>query len=136
MKLIMKAPFKVTSCLFLLIFAIVVGRFSLIAPILGITFLLCSLAVGIVSIFKKHRQAYLESKTTRSVFARNVSIEILGILLAMVVAGLLGRYLAQITTAQIANEFTKLIAGIFIGLLAGTGIGILTTRTLGRILKT
>jgi len=71
----------------------------------------------------------------RSMFVLNIFLEILGILLAMTLAGLFGRHIAQIATEQINNDLTKLIAGIVIGLLAGMGVGILMKRAWGRLLK-
>ena len=103
---------------------------------LGIAFLLFSLAAAISSIFKKQREAYLQSKITRGAFMRNVLLEIFGILLAMALAGLLGRYIAKFATEQISNHLTKLIAGILIGLLVGMGMGVLVNRTWDRLVKT
>ena len=60
----------------------------------------------------------------------------MGILIAMVLAGMVGKYIAQISTAQISSELTKLIAGIVISLLAGMSIGILVNRTWGEFVKT
>lgn len=93
-----------------------------------IGFLLFSVAIAISSIFEKHRGAYLQGKITRALFVRNTLLEIFGILLAMTLAGLLGRYIAQIATQQISNELTKLLAGIVIVLLVGAGIGLLVKR--------
>ena len=93
-----------------------------------IGFLLFSVAIAISSIFKKHRGAYLQGKITRALIVRNTLLEIFGILLEMTLAGLLGRYIAQIATQQISNELTKLLAGIVIGLLVGVGIGLLVKR--------
>ena len=103
---------------------------------LGIAFLLFSLAAAISSIFKKQREAYLQSKITRGAFMRNVLLEIFGILLAMALAGLLGRYIAEIAIKPIHSDLTKLIAGIVIGLLVGLGLGIIVIRTWGRLVKT
>ena len=92
-----------------------------------------SLAIAISSIFKKHKKTYLEGKITRGNLIRNVSLEILGILLAMILAGLAGRTLAQIVTSPIANELTKLITGIVIGIFVGVIIGLLVKKTWGRL---
>ena len=60
----------------------------------------------------------------------------LGLLLAMVLAGLLGCYIAQIMTQQIGNDLIKLAAGIATGLLVGIGVGVLMQRISGRFMKT
>lgn len=104
-------------------------------PILAIAIVIFSLATAILTVFKKNRKAYLQGKITRGVFARNILVEILGVLLAMTLAGLLGRYLAQLAIAKITNELIKLIASIVIGSLAGMGVGFAMKRTWGQLLK-
>jgi hypothetical protein len=103
--------------------------------ILGIIFLFFSFLIASSAVLEKHRQAYLQGRITRSVFIRNVLLECSGILLAMVLAGILGRYIAGIATRQIDNGLIRLIAGIMVGLLVGIGIGILTRKTWGRLAK-
>jgi uncharacterized protein YacL len=98
--------------------------------------LFISFAIAIFFVVQKQRKLYREKPTSRIKLARNVLFESLGILLAMVLAGLLGRTIAQIGTAQIINDLTKLIAGIVIALLAGMGVGFLVKRTWGRLIKT
>ena len=60
----------------------------------------------------------------------------LGLRFAMVLAGLLGRYIAQIATQHISNDLIKLAAGIVTGLLVGIGVGVLMQRIGGRFVKT
>jgi hypothetical protein len=91
--------------------------------------------MNMISLFKEQRVAYRQGNITRFVLVRNVALEIISILLAMTLAGLLGRFIAQIATEQINNNTTKLIAGILIGLLVGMGVGILVKRTCGQLLK-
>jgi uncharacterized membrane protein required for colicin V production len=67
---------------------------------------------------------------------RNVLIETAGLLLAMVLAGLLGRYIAQIATQQISNDQIRIAAGIATGLLVGIGVGVLMQRMSGLFMKT
>jgi hypothetical protein len=98
--------------------------------------LFISFAIAIYSVVQKQIKLYGEKPTSRVKLAWNVLFEIMGVLLAMVLAGLLGRTIAQIGTAHINNELTKLIAGIVMALLAGMAIGTLVTRTWGRLIKT
>lgn len=91
--------------------------------------------VTVMLVFFKWMHNYREGKITRVIFVRNIFFEIIGILLAMTLAGLLGKYIAQKATAQIANELAKLIAGIIVGLLAGMSMGILMKRTCDQLLK-
>jgi hypothetical protein len=123
---------------FLLLAAMVISLwlFPSAMPVLSITLLLLSLGAAILLIIKKQREAYIEGKITRTIFVRNISLEILGVLLAMIFAGLLGRTIVQIVTSQIANDLAKLITGIMIGLLVGIAIGILVKKTWGRLVKT
>ena len=123
---------------FLLFVATVISMLLLAfpTPISGVILILLSVAVAVSSILKKNKESYFQGWITHGVFVRNVLAETIGILLAMTLAGLLGRYIAQIATAQIPNELAKLVAGVLIGLLAGVGGGILVKRTWGQMLKT
>ena len=114
---------------------LVLWQFPASMRVISVIFLSVSLAVAFSFIIKKHREAYLQNKITRGVFVRNVLVEITGILLAMALAGLLGRIVAQFMTAQISNDLTNFSASIIIGLLAGTGIGIFVKRTWERLVK-
>jgi uncharacterized protein YacL len=98
--------------------------------------LFISFAIAIFILVQKQTKLYREEPTSQVKLARNVLFEVMGVLLAMVLAGLLGRYIAQTGTAQISNDLTKLIAGIVIALLAGMGVGFLVKRTWGRLVKT
>jgi len=60
----------------------------------------------------------------------------LGLLLAMVLAGLLSRFIAQIATQQIGNDQIRIAAGMATGLLVGIGVGVLMQRISGRFMKT
>jgi len=99
---------------------------------LGAIFLLFSLVMTSSAIVDKHRRAYLHNQITRSIFLRNVVLEIMGIVLAMILAGLLGRYVAEIATKQITDDLTKYVTGIAAGLLVGIGTGIFIKQTWGR----
>lgn len=103
--------------------------------ILGVTFLLFSLIIASLAVIGKHREAYRQGQITRAIFIRNIFVEILGVLIAMALAVLLGRYIAQIATEHINNALTKFIAGILIGLLVGIGVSILVKHAWGRIVK-
>lgn len=98
-------------------------------------YILIGLVISIIFMAQRNWKTYLQGKITRSVFMRNVILEIFGILLAMTLAGLLGRYIAEVATAQITNDIARFIAGILIGLLAGVCVAILVKRTWGRLLK-
>ena len=103
--------------------------------IAGIIFFL-SLAMAIFFAMQKQTKLYREKQISRTNLARNFLYEIIGILLAIACAGLLGRYIVEIATDQISNGSIKLLAGIIIGLLAGIGVGILVTRAWGKLIKT
>jgi hypothetical protein len=126
---------KYMSLISFLALAVVLWQFPTTLHTIFIIFLLFTLAIAISSVFKKNRKTYLQGKVTRGVLVWNVSVEILGILLAMTLAGLLGRIIAQVATEQISNDFTELIAGVVIGLLAGMGMGVLVKRTWGKFVR-
>ena len=89
----------------------------------------------IVSILRKHRKAYLQAKISRALFIRNTTLEIFGILFAMVLAGLLGRHVALIVATQISNNLIRIMAGFLIGILVGACAGLLVKYTWGRWVK-
>ena len=97
--------------------------------------LLSVVVLTIIVISLKWLRSYKEGKMTRTLMVRNTFFEISGVLISMTLAGLLGRYIAEIATEQIGNNLTKLIAGIVIGLLVGLGVGVLMKRTWGRLVK-
>jgi F0F1-type ATP synthase assembly protein I len=106
--------------------------FAVLSPVAGQMFGLGFLLLGFIMagtrIVKRNRNAYHNGTNTRSIFLRNTTLEIFGILLAVVFAGLLGRYLAQAATVQIAHDLTRMMMGILIGILVGAGVGLLVHR--------
>ena len=120
----------------ILLAVIAVWQFPSVRLMFVMILLLFSVLRAIGSVVTKHREAYLQGKTTRVVFIRNVLFEIIGILVAMTLAGLLGIYIAQIVTQQISNELIKFTTSIATGLLVGIGVGIIMQHIWGRFIKT
>ncbi len=123
------------SVALLLVVLFFARQFPAAGLILGMTFFLFSLIIASLAVIGKHREAYRQGQITRAIFIRNIFVEILGVLIAMALAVLLGRYIAQIATEHINNALTKFIAGILIGLLVGIGVSILVKHAWGRIVK-
>jgi len=98
--------------------------------------LFISFAIAIFFVLQKQMKLYREKPTSRVKLACNVLFESMGVLFVMALAGLLGRYIAQMGTGQISNDLTKLIVGIVIGLLAGMSVGFLVKRTWEQLVKT
>ena len=126
---------KYMSLISLLALLVVLSQFPTTMHTISDILLSVSLTIAFSLTIKKYRAAYLQNKITRSVFVRNVLVEIFGILLAMALAAFLDRYISQIVTGHISNDLKKLIAGIVIGLLVGTGIGLLVKRVWGSFVK-
>ncbi len=122
----------------LLILALILSMLLLpsATPVLGIALIVISLSLAFFTIFRKHRTTYLQGRLTRAALVRNIFLDMFGILLAVVLAGLLGRYLAGVLTRPINNDTARLIAGITIGLLVGIGAGLLVNRAWGHFVKT
>jgi hypothetical protein len=120
----------------LLLAVMAVWQFPPARLMLFMILLLFSVARAIASVIAKHRAAHLQGRITFVVFVRNVLIETAGLLLAMILAGFLGRYIAQIMTQQIGNDQIRIAAGIATGLLVGIGVGVLMQRLSGRVMKT
>lgn len=103
---------------------------------LGVTFLLLSFLIASFVIVQKHKELYRQGGITRSIFLRNTSLAITGTGLAMVCAGLLGSFLAEMGTRQIGDDLTRFVTGILIGILTGIAVGVFVSHTLGRFVKT
>lgn len=127
---------KLVGLLLLVILVILMWFFPSAMPVFGMSLLLLSFGVVILPIIKKQRELYKRGNLTSGELVRKIALEVFGILLAMALAGLAGRYLGQIVITQTSNELIKLIAGILIGLLAGIGVGVLVQRTWGQMIKT
>jgi hypothetical protein len=103
------------------------------AGMVVVTMFCFALAMAISSVLQEQTKSYREKRIGRTKLALNVLGEIMVMLLAMTLAALLGRYIAEIATEQISNGLAKFIAGMVIGLLAGMGVGFLVKRTWGRL---
>lgn len=119
----------------LLILLILAWVFPTLGLKLGIAFLLISFLIASLAVLEKHKKAYRQGQLTRTIFIRNAVLEISGTFLIMLLAGLLGRYAAEVTTSQIGNDTLRLTAGIGVGLIVGLSVGILAKRTLRRLVE-
>jgi hypothetical protein len=102
---------------------------------LGIAFLFLSFLIASLALLEKHKKSYRKGEISRGVFIRNASLEIGGTFTIMVLAGLLARSTAEVTTQQIGNELVRIIAGIGVGLAVGIFIGSLAKKTLRRLVE-
>ena len=93
------------------------------------------LILSVVLVIRKHKRFYLQGKTTRGVFLRNITLEVFGALLAMILTGVFGRYIAQAVKVQISHSLIRIVMRIFIGMLVGACIGFLMKRTWGYLVK-
>ena len=100
---------------------------------LGIAFLVLSFLIASLVVLEKHKQAYRKRTIDRTIFLRNAVLELSGTFLVMLLAGLLGRYSAEVVTQQIEHVLLRVIAGIGVGLVVGIGVGALAKRTLRRM---
>ena len=126
---------KFISFLLILVLILSMWLFPSATSALGIALIVSSLSIAIFAVLQKHGTTYRQGKLTRSAFLRNTSLDVSGILLAVTLAGLLGRFVAGIVTQPISNDLGRLIAGILIGLLVGIGVGVFVNRAWGRLLK-
>lgn len=103
------------------------------AGVMVATLFCVTLAGAIFVILQEQRKLYLEKRISQSQLVRNALFQVAGILLAMALASLLGRWVADAATQQISNGLIKFIAGMVIGLLAGMGVGFLVKQMWGRL---
>jgi len=102
---------------------------------LGITFLLIIFCITSWIVLEKHKQAYRKGQISRLTFIRNAALEIVGTGLMMLLAGILGRYVAAIVAQPIDNWLLRVIAGIAVGAVVGIGVGLLAKKTLRRLVE-
>jgi len=122
---------------FLILIVFFIARmFPSTGIVLGVIFLIFGLVTSIYMAVKKHREDYLHGKVSLSVAIRNIALEITAILLAMILAALLGRTLAEIGTRHIDNALLQFIAGVGIGLSVGMIVGLLIKRASSHLVKT
>jgi ABC-type transport system involved in cytochrome bd biosynthesis fused ATPase/permease subunit len=130
--LLRKYP-TISLVLFLIILLILAWLFPPLGLLLGVIFLLFTLVIASFTIVRKHEEAYHRGEISRIVFIRNVILEILGILFTMAFASLLAKYLAEIATKQIYNDFIKFMAGLCLGLFVGLAVGVFIQRVLKKV---
>jgi hypothetical protein len=114
------------------------GVFFLIPGWAGLTaaiVLSLSLAMTIFSIVQKHKNLYREKPASKIKWVCNIVLEIMGILMAMILAGWLARSMAPITTQSISNEVIRIAASIGTGLLVGLGASLVMQHIWGRFIK-
>jgi predicted neutral ceramidase superfamily lipid hydrolase len=100
---------------------------------LGIGFLLLSFLVASLAVLEKHQKAFRNGQLGRGSFIRNATLEVSGTFLVMLLAGLLGRYAAEVATQQIEQDLLRVVAGLAVGLAVGISVGVLAKRTLRRL---
>lgn len=133
---IWKLSMELIPFLLLLVLLLSMWLLPSATSVLGIALIAISLSIAVFSILRKHRTAYLQGRLTRAALVRNTFLDVSGILLAVALAGLLGRYVVGLVTRPISNDLARLIAGILLGLLVGIGVGLLVNRAWGRFVKT
>jgi hypothetical protein len=123
------------SLLFVLALFLSARLYPPIGITLGIIFLLFGLAMTAYMVVKKNREACLQGKLSVGAAVRNSILEIGGILLAMLLAGRVGRPLAEMVTSQIAHEIIRMVAGLVTGLLTGAAIGAFVKGVSNRMVR-
>ena len=103
------------------------------AGLLVVLLFCLSLAWTVFTILQEQGKLYRGKRISRSQVVRNALFQIAGVLLAMALASVLGRWLAEAATQQISNGLIRFIAGMVVGLLAGMGVGYLVKQMWGRL---
>ena len=125
----------IVSLLIILTLVAVTWMIPAAGRILWIILLLYGLAITSYMIVKKHREEYLQGNISRAIFVRNVFLEITGVLLTMILAAILGRYLVILATSQMRHDIIRFITGIMIGLSVGIVVGISIKQLSLRLVK-
>ena len=104
--------------------------------VLTLIFLLFVLSATSYTIIQKNRNACQQGVISRSTSIKNTCLEISAVLLAMILAALVGRYLTVMLSGGINGTPVKLITGIGLGLLAGWIVGLFVKHASGRFIRT
>ncbi|HJR80294.1 MAG TPA: hypothetical protein VJ821_09500 [Anaerolineales bacterium] len=132
---ILLGKYSILIPIVLLLAVIVAWQSPAIRLILVLLLLLFSLVRALASIVAKHRTARLSGRVTQIISARNILIETIFVLAVMILAGILGRHVAQLATQQISHDFLQFVAGIATGLLVGIGVGAALHPIWGKLVK-
>jgi hypothetical protein len=119
----------------LLAMCVLAWSFPSARPVLGIVFLSLSFLIVSAALVQKHLDLYRKGAIPRSVFLRNVALDLTGTGLTMIMAGLLARVAAELATRQIDHDLLRFAAGILLGLLIGLVVGGLVKQIWGRFVK-
>ncbi len=93
------------------------------------------LSVAIFSVVQKQTKLYREKRISRTRSALNIFYEVMVILLTMITAASLGRYVTEIASNQIGHTLLGFAVGIVFGLLAGMGLGFLVKQMWSRLAR-
>jgi hypothetical protein len=102
---------------------------------LGLIFLLFGLVATGYTIIRKYRKSYQQGNLPLSTCIRNSGLEIAVVLLAMIMASVVGRYLSTLASGGMNSTPQRLLTGIGIGLLAGWAVGLFAKQATGRLIR-
>jgi hypothetical protein len=112
---------------------------------LGLGVLLVSIGMGIIFVAQKHIHAYQKGQLDRPSLARNLAIEISGIVLTftavLFVAGRAAQAVGLLAGSAVESRWpglgalAGLLSGMLVGLAVGMGIGLLVQSTWGRLVR-
>ena len=109
--------------------------FPSIGIIFGVIFVLLSLSISSYIVISRYREAYLKGRLPRNVSMHNMRIEMVCIIIAMTIAGLLGWYLALVAAGYAGSALIRTVIGIGIGLLVGLVLGAILKKAINHFLK-
>jgi hypothetical protein len=134
-------PFKhslsiVISVLLIFILFLTTWRIPSVGMTLSLIFLLFGLTAISYTIIQKNKRACQQGKIPLLVSIKNTCLEILAILLAMALAGLIGRSISIAATGNISSHPVKFITGIGVGLFVGCAVGLFIKQASSHFIKT
>ena len=88
-------------------------------------FMFCVIFINILFIGKKYRNAYLENQISRIDYLWKFYSQTFYLLLILILAGLVGRFLAGIISLLIDNKFALFTTSILVALFSGVCISFL-----------
>ena len=117
---------KLIALLLLVAMLFSIWRLPTLIPVLGVLFLLLSLAISVSSILKKHKHA----ENPYRKITKDILILFITLLLVTALGGIAGMYANQYVSLQFG-----IIAGILSALVASFGVGYLVRWGMGMVAK-
>ncbi len=131
----LESRWPLISIFLLLVLLAALVFFPPAAGTLAIVILLLSVGMSIFLVVNRQIRAYCENKIDRAVLARNIFVEIVGILLAIVLALFFAQLAIRMIASLVGGGWLSIVIALLTAILVGMGVNWLIKVTWGRLAK-